>query len=90
MAQKTLKDHSRTQWTEHGDPYPGDENVKLGCLQRIADATEEMAKNHVRMQDQINYLDKRCKLLTEEAERLRRSNTALRGRITRLKKQNNA
>lgn len=55
MANKAISDHSRTQWTidtPDANPYPGDENIKLGCLQRIAAATELMANNHQQLVDE--------------------------------------
>lgn len=40
-------DHSRSQWSRTSDPagYPGDEEIKIGCLQRIALALEKMAEH---------------------------------------------
>jgi phage shock protein A len=70
----------------HNEPITRDE-LKVGCLQRIADATEAMAKNHVALQ---NDCDRYKRWFTEENERrlkLERSNAALRGQITKLKKK---
>ena len=42
-----LKEVSKKNWFIYTDNnYPGDENIKLGCLMRIADATELMSINH--------------------------------------------
>lgn len=42
----TYKDHSRRLWATAGSLEPSFEALNLGCLQRIADATELAAKNH--------------------------------------------
>jgi len=63
------------------------DHINCGSLQRIADATEAMAKNHIALQ-RDHDLYKRW--FTEEKERrhkLERSNAALRGQITKLKKK---
>lgn len=63
------------------------DHINCGSLQRIADATEAMAKNHVALQ---NDCDRYKRWFNEENERrlkLERSNAALRGQITKLKKK---
>ena len=89
MPQHQLKDASKKNWTAPVDKeggYPGDENVKIGCLQRIADATEAMAKNYTDMQNSLDWLKQDRKRLQARNETLIRSNNALRGHINRMKK----
>lgn len=58
---KTLKELSLINWTvnETAVGYPGNPNIQLGCLQRIANATEAMSKNYVQLQSDKEYYEKR-------------------------------
>ena len=63
------------------------DHVQIGCLQRIADATEAMAKSYA---DLIKERDRYLRWYREEAAdkvRLHRQCAALRGHITRLKRK---
>lgn len=82
----SLREDSKTEYRKSAETINRDE-IKIGCLQRIADATEVMAK---RYQDLIDERDKykrwyESSLKTEEYQ-LRRI-SALRGVITRMKKR---
>lgn len=67
--------------------YPGAENIKLGCLQRIAKATEAMSQNYVRLENDLAYYKRMHAENKATIERLVRSNNALRGHLKRFKKQ---
>ena len=61
-------------------------DLQTGCLQRIADAAELMAQNHadlVKERDDYKYLHEQD---GKRIDALLRSNAALRGVITKLKK----
>ena len=61
------------------------DDLKVGCLMRIADATEAMASRHTEL---IAQRDKFERWYNDERKRrwhLERSNAALRGHIKRLK-----
>jgi len=80
MAKISFKEASKINWqavdaNENG--YPGHERVQLGCLMRIADATEAMAKNYNSLLQEIEWKE----------QKLLKSNRSLKGRITKLKKQ---
>jgi hypothetical protein len=84
MSEQNFRKYSRLEWTT-ATGEPDNEQLTVGCLQRIADATERMAINHTLLMDE---LDRYKNLLT--AERIRvdsRDNTirGLRGQITKLK-----
>jgi hypothetical protein len=85
MNQNTCAGESRRSWGA-ADPATI-EQLKLGCLQRIADATEVMAKRYSLLIEERDYWERRAKEERAAAERLRRSNAALRGAITRLKRK---
>ena len=85
----SLKDHSRTNWTVKNDDqsFPGNEQVIIGCMQRIADATEKMASKYTQMESDLEYHKMRDKGQRATIAKLERSNAALRGHINRLKKK---
>lgn len=59
--------------------------LKLGCLQRIADAMETMSQNYSRLIEEREFYQKRWREEERRAAALERSNRALRGTITRMK-----
>lgn len=84
----TARAHSRKELYPQPDPeVPSDSALKIGCLQRIADATELMARSYANL---IAERDRYRRLLdarNETCERLERRCSALRGAITRLKRK---
>lgn len=62
------------------------EQLTLGCLQRIATATEAMSKYHVRLLNDRDHYELRYREKVVEVEAIARSNRALRGVITKLKR----
>ena len=82
----TMRESSRGHWNSQDTI----EDINCGSLQRIADATELMAKNY---QSLINDRDNYQKWYRERGERidgLNRKISALRGQITKLKKAKEA
>lgn len=84
-------DHRKNSRNSWGRDVDGESNssiadIKLGCILRIADATEAMATTHVALQRERDYLSNRVKQQNATIERLSRSNAALRGTITRMKR----
>jgi len=82
----TLADESRRAWFSDRDKPPLDQ-LKFGCLQRIADATEAMAHEHRRLLAERDRLQQWLDEERAERKRLERSNRALRAHITRLRKK---
>ena len=87
MSKKTFREHSRGDWvtSDDGEDKPNRDQLKLGCLQRIADATEKMAKNHTQLIADCDWYKARYKEEYASAKRLARSNAALRGLLKRRK-----
>ena len=82
----TLRSLSRGEYGKNGD-IPNRDELKLGALQRIADATEAMAHRHTEL---IRDRDRYENLYRQERARVelwKRSNAALRGQITKLRKK---
>ena len=63
------------------------EEVKLGCLQRIADATEVMANNYSQMLAENQNLRMKVKLAESDEEYTRRQLAAQKGLVTKLRKK---
>jgi len=81
----SLKEESKCNY--QAAEKPSLEQLQVGCLQRIADATEKMAVNYDRMQQQLDSYKRICVERAERIEALSKSNAALRGAITKLKKK---
>lgn len=80
------REASRKNWAPLDGHHMTDDRIQVGCLQRIADATESMAKNYA---DLIRERDKYLRWFREE-QAYRRHNerriASLKGQITKLKK----
>ena len=61
------------------------ESISTGALQRIADATELMAKNYIKLQDDAAMYKRWYNESREQKEKLYRQISALKGVITELK-----
>lgn len=83
--QKFFKEQSKREWFTT-QPVTNDD-IQTGCLMRIADATELMAKNYVQMQNEMNNYKRWFKEEQEISQHLRKSNAALRGVINKMKKR---
>ena len=84
----SFKEASKTDWVvEVADEikYPGDKNIQLGCLMRIASATEAMAKSHTDLILEKERLKTTKEYYRTEYEAAKRREAALKGHITRLK-----
>ena len=79
----TLTEDSKRDWTSHGTHN----DIQIGCLQRIAAATELMAKNHDQLIRDRDSAISSAEFWREKAWRLERSNIALRGVVTKLKRR---
>jgi 4-hydroxy-3-methylbut-2-enyl diphosphate reductase IspH len=84
---KSFKDESRINWVSDHTGNLTQTEIELGCMMRIADALETIAKNHDQMENEICYLKERKKVLEAHNTQLCRSNAALRGYLGRLKKK---
>jgi len=78
----TSRESSRMDWLGARDV----EHINIGSLQRIADAAEKMAESYTALIRERDYLKAQKKRLSDWNDSLTRSNAALRGVITKLKK----
>lgn len=78
---------SRREWISPGAAVPTIEQLSFGALQRIADATELMAKRYSDLIAEAERHKSSRDYWQRESERRERSIIALRGQITKLKKK---
>ena len=88
---KSWKDASRTSWhrsagNESGSDIP-DNQLQIGCLQRIADATELMARNWSQLKDERDRYERWYTEQKSRSDLSERRRAALRGVITRLQRR---
>lgn len=78
---KTFKELSKINWVNSkNNDKPSYEEIIVGCLQRIADSTELMAQNYLKLQSDNDYLRKRVNTLNKEVEHHKRSAAAYKGK----------
>lgn len=80
---------SRTNWGRHleDNQQLSREDLQLGCLLRIADATELMAKRHAELQQSLDYYKSIAAERADEITYLKNQLRGARGSITRLRKR---
>lgn len=85
---KNFKDWSRENWIladETQGVKPNNEQLQLGCLQRIADATEIMAKDYRELIEERNRYERWYREERGRREALERSIRTYKANYTRLK-----
>lgn len=87
MADNNYKEQSKLGWYRDDGQQPNVDQLQFGALQRIADATETMAENYNKLLRDVKYYKERAEQNHNSCQRLIRSNAALRGVITKLKKE---
>jgi hypothetical protein len=78
-----LRRATHNVWT--GDPPLSIEQVKLGCMLRIADATEVMAREHQRLVNRAKELEASRDYWLEASRRLEKEAVYLRANVTRFR-----
>ena len=86
MNRRTLTERSKAEYGTRGD-VPATDELQTGCLQRIAAATEVMAQNYQQLINNRDWYRQRWQEECRRREELKRSNAALRGVVTRLKRR---
>lgn len=87
MPQRFYKQASRSDWYRDtaGTENLRNDEVQLGAILRIADATEAMARRYTDLIDSRDYLKREVNRLNARLETERRRVAALRGVIRRRK-----
>jgi hypothetical protein len=82
---ESFKKESRKDWVAADGAKPDNEQLRLGCLQRIADATEKMAESYDRMRDSRDWYKSLHESARKREDKLERRIRSLKGVITRMK-----
>jgi hypothetical protein len=82
----TYRAESRKEWSRSGD-LVYDNDLQIGCLQRIADATELMAKRYQELIDQKERAETLRDYWQDAHDRMARRLIAARGQITKWKRK---
>ena len=87
MSNRGIKEESRREYFKVLADEVGfsNDDLKTGCLMRIADATEAMALRHTELIKQRDRFEQWYKEEQERRKHLERSNAALRGHLKRGK-----
>lgn len=86
MAFNAYKDETRKNWG-CTDRKPTIDELKLGALLRIADATEVMAHEYQKLINERDMYKRMYDGARASRDHFGRSNSALRGQITKLRKK---
>lgn len=84
MAFKNYREESKGGWGRDAE-FITNEELTLGCMLRIADATELMAKNHTDLVKKLEHEKGMSEAYRTRWEGAERRASALRGVITKLK-----
>jgi septal ring factor EnvC (AmiA/AmiB activator) len=74
-------------WGVSQDSNMTNEQLQLGCMLRIADATESMAQNYTEMERDLKHFKERCASKNVEIQSLNNTIRSMKGVITKLKKK---
>lgn len=87
MPHKSYRQESKADWgVNTSENYiMNDEQLKLGALLRIADATELMAKNYQQLQDDVLFYKRKLAEVRAREDRMLRRISAYKGIIRKLK-----
>jgi hypothetical protein len=77
------REQSRKEWAGTDTV----EDINSGCFQRIADACEKMAGNHIALQNDLDLYKRWYTEAMNKNDILQRRINAMKGVITKLKKQ---
>lgn len=82
---KSFREQSRRDWGSRQDINPSNEEIQLGAILRMADATELMASNYKNLQSDLDWYKKMHRQVQETVARRDRQIANLRGQVTKLK-----
>lgn len=85
MVNRNFKDYSKDNWFRSDGEKPTNEQLQLGCFQRIADATVAMAKPFIQATQDAEWYRKKSERLSEENQHLRNRIAGHKAAYTKLK-----
>ncbi len=84
---KDIKKITKIQGWSYSTDSPTNEHLTLSCLMRIADATDAMAKNYVRLLEDVRWYKEQRDSLLRENRHLKGSVAGHKAAYTKLKNQ---
>jgi hypothetical protein len=89
MSKHNYRDESRKNWQieKPNGTTLNNEELMLGCMLRIADNTELMAGNFIKMQNNIKALERDVEFYRSERDRVTKQLQVQKGLNTRLHKK---
>ena len=85
MSFKHYREESKKNWGTDDHRSLSIEQINCGAILRIADATEKMASNYTRMENDLKYYKEKFDQKNIEIKRLERVIAGLRGYLKRTK-----
>jgi hypothetical protein len=86
MSRKSLIEESKKDVTMNAIGYIGDNNMQLGAILRIADACEDMARNHTSLIEEKERYKRWYEQEKAKVHKLEHCISGLRGYLKRLRK----
>lgn len=87
MSDSNYREQSKRHWRRGDGQNPTLEQLQFGAIQRIADATELMAKRHSELVAEAERHKNNSDYWERRHDHMARRLIAARGQITKLKKQ---
>lgn len=87
MTHRSFKDESRKNWGISDNSELDRDQIQLGAILRIADATERMCLDREKLERDYQYMRKQRDRYRDLLDKERRRVTALKGVITRMKRK---
>lgn len=85
ISKKSHKEWSKDNWYRSDAEQPTPEQLQFGCLQRIAEALEAMAKPYVRLLEDQKWYSERNERQEAQIKRLKNRAAGLKAANTKLK-----
>jgi hypothetical protein len=82
---RSYREESRTNWGTHLQGGLSIEQINCGSFLRIADAMEKMAVNHIKLQEEYEYMKRQRDDYRSGYELWKKRAAALKGQIIKLK-----
>jgi hypothetical protein len=82
---KSFREQSKNDWGTRQDRNPTNEEIQLGAILRMADATELMASNYTQLQKDLDWYRQMYRESQEVITHQERKIANLRGQVTKLK-----
>lgn len=83
---ETFREESKKEWLKK-DANSTNDDLKVGCLQRIADACELMIEDKQKLLQELNYLQKENKRLNQLNNKYWRAICAYKGMLKKKSKK---